>query len=86
VTQALVVGGELTQPNLIVQPLGLLHPFALGRARPKRATQQGIGINDSGALSQSNSDTTQEQQSQGPSLQDQPDRWEAQPGASLHGN
>ena len=84
--KTLVVSGELTQPGLILQPLGLLDPFALGCARPKGATQNGIGIGHPGALTEPNGNTSHDQQRHGPNLQDQPDGREAQPGASLHDN
>ena len=82
--QALVVGGELTQPGLILQPLGLFDPFALGGAWPKGATQGRIGIGHPGTLTEPNGNTSDHQQRQGPYLEDQPDGREAQPGASLH--
>ena len=82
--QALVVGGELTQPGLILQPLGLFDPFALGGAWPKGATEGGIGIGHPGTLTEPNGNASYHQQRQRPNLQDQPDGREAQPGASLH--
>jgi hypothetical protein len=82
--QALVVGGELTQPGLILQALGLFDPFALGGAWPKGATQDPIGIRHPGSLTEPNGNTSYHQQRQGPNLEDQPNGREAQPGASLH--